>query len=290
MKLNPTIMGQFNLTSLRQAKFTVPFIACLLLSGCASVHQGEGSDPTPGQPVRPDWISEAGITVTDGVTLSMTGCELHYRVYRPTGADPGDLVVVGHGFLRAKERMTGLAHAVAKSGVTTVTLDFCNDRFWNGGHFRNALDLTRVAEALGARRVVYTGFSAGALAALIAARNDTRAIGVVALDLVDAQHLGVRAAASMERPVIGLVGEPSCCNAQNNGLTVYAVSRTSDVKRIVGADHCDFESPTDWLCRLACERGASIKASPRQEILRTTTEAVGSLLPHDQDSPDAGGR
>ncbi len=128
------------------------------------------------------------MVVEDGRVTSPTDCELHYRLYRPLGADPGDLVVIGHGFLRGKERMTGLAHALAKAGIATAALDFCNDRLWDGGHVRNALDMMKVADVLGARRVVYLGFSAGALAALIAGRNDTRAIGVVALDLVDAER------------------------------------------------------------------------------------------------------
>ncbi|WP_295400436.1 alpha/beta hydrolase [uncultured Thiocystis sp.] len=218
------------------------------------------------------------MAVADGVARSRTAGVLRYRIYRPTGADPGDLAVVGHGFLRAKERMAGLATALARSGVIAVTLDFCNDRLWDGGHVRNALAMMAVANALGARRVVYTGFSAGALAALIAARNDRRAVGVVALDLVDAQAMGIRMASGLKRPLIGLVGDASCCNAFQNGLAVYAASPSAVVQRMIGADHCDFESPTDWVCRLTCARGGAISGSPRQDILRSATAAVQSLL------------
>ncbi|WP_242523345.1 alpha/beta hydrolase [Thiocystis minor] len=261
-----------NRTSLRQAKFTALFLACLFVSGCTgqAVRPVGTRDLTSGLP--------AGIVVADGVARSRIACSPSYRVYRPTGAAPGDLAVVGHGFLRAKERMTGLATALAKSGVTTVTFDFCNDRLWDGGHVRNAFDMMAVANALGARRVVYTGFSAGALAALIAARNDRRAVGVVALDLVDAQAMGIRMAAGLKTPLIGLVGDASCCNAFQNGLAVYAVSPSAVVQRMMGADHCDFESPTDWICRLTCARGGAISGSPRQDILRAATAAVQSLL------------
>ncbi|WP_245537281.1 alpha/beta hydrolase [Thiocystis violascens] len=247
-------------------------MACLFVSGCTGqfVRQvGVGGLPS-GRP--------AGIAVADGVVLSRTACALRYRVYRPAGVAPGDLAVVGHGFLRAKERMTGLATALAKSGVTTATLDFCNDRLWDGGHARNALDMMTVADALGARRVVYTGFSAGALSALIAARNDRRAVGVVALDLVDARALGVRMASGLKPPLIGLVGDASRCNASQNGLAVYAASPNAVVQRMIGADHCDFESPTDWVCRLTCARGEASPGSPRQDILRAATAAVQSLL------------
>lgn len=273
MPPHSSIVSQATWTPSRQAKFTALFMACLFVSGCTgqAVRQVGIRDLPSGRP--------AGIAVADGVALSRTACALRYRVYRPIGAAPGELAVVGHGFLRDKERMTGLATALAKSGVTTVTLDFCNDRLWDGGHVRNALDMMTVADTLGARRVVYTGFSAGALSALIAARNDRRAVGVVALDLVDARAMGIRMASGLKPPLIGLVGDASRCNAFQNGLAVYAASPSAVVQRMIGADHCDFESPTDWVCRLTCARGGANPGSSRQAILRAATAAVRSLLP-----------
>jgi pimeloyl-ACP methyl ester carboxylesterase len=159
-----------------------------------------------------------------------------------------------------------------------VTLDFCNARFWDGRHFRNGLDMVRVADALDAKQVVYAGFSAGGLAALVAGRNDPRTLGVVALDLVDAGRLGEGMAAGLDRPLIGLVGDPSPCNAENNGLAVFSATDRSFVERVKGADHCDFESPTDWLCRLVCQRETPDAASPRRDIIAAATDAVVSLI------------
>lgn len=212
---------------------------------------------------------------------------MRYTRYRPADARSGDLVVLGHGFLRGEARMAGLAVALAEAGIPTVTLDFCNDRLWNGNHIRNGLDMMGLADTLGARRVVYAGFSAGALAALVAGRNDPRTLGVVALDLVDADGLGARLAAGLDRPLIGLVGAPSSCNARNNGLGVYAVSQQAVVQHFPGADHCDFESDTDWLCRVFCDRGTSVTV--RRDIMRATVAAVGDLMPPPRDRAHPGG-
>ena len=88
-------------------------------------------------------------------------------------------------------------------------------RFWDGGHEQNGRDMVAVARHLEAQRVVYAGSFAGGL---VAARRDVRALGVVAMDLVDRDGIGVAAATGLKRPLVGLVGDPSRCNARNNGL------------------------------------------------------------------------
>jgi pimeloyl-ACP methyl ester carboxylesterase len=268
-------------------KFTAILCVCLVLAGCfgliardeghASVLDKDVAAALPevsrgGGGARRDWRVETG------VAASATGCALHYRYYRPATAQTDDLVVLGHGFLRSQERMADLAQALADEGIPSVTLDFCNARFWDGRHFRNGLDMIRVADALDAKQVVYAGFSAGGLAALIAGRNDPRTLGVVALDLVDAGRLGEGMAAGLDRPLIGLVGDPSPCNAENNGLAVFSATDRAAVERVTGAEHCDFESPTDWLCRLVCKRDSPDAPSPRRDIIAAATDAVASLV------------
>ncbi len=268
-------------------KFTAIVSVCLVLAGCFGlVARDNGHASALDKEVAealPDVSHASGgerpeRRVETGVVDSATGCALHYRLYRPTTARTEDLVVLGHGFLRSQERMADLAQALAEEGIPTVTLDFCNARFWDGRHFRNGLDMIRVADALDAKRVVYAGFSAGGLAALVAGRSDPRTLGVVALDLVDAGRLGEGMAAGLDRPLIGLVGDPSPCNAENNGLAVFSATDRAAVERVTGAEHCDFESPTDWLCRLVCKRDAPDEASPRRDIIAAATDAVASLV------------
>jgi hypothetical protein len=45
---------------------------------------------------------------------------------------------------------------------------------------------------------------------------------------------------------------------------------------ITGASHCDFEAPTDWMCRLACgDTDASRQSMVRQGLL----DAAARWLP-----------
>ncbi|WP_242482202.1 dienelactone hydrolase family protein [Thiocystis violacea] len=253
--------------------------ACLLVSGCFGGAEQRLQRPiSAASPLTAPGAAAVAVRVQHGTASSPTGCTLHYRLYSTASARPGDLVVLGHGFLRSQARMAGLARALAVAGVSTVTLDFCTDPLWTGRHIRNGLDMMHLAAARGARRVVYVGFSAGGLAALVAGRNDPRAVGVVALDLVDAEDLGVRMAAGLKHPLIGLVGGGSACNAWNNGLAVYAAGREATVERFPGADHCDFESNTDWLCPLVCARGAPASWAVRRAILSAAVTAVTGLL------------
>jgi pimeloyl-ACP methyl ester carboxylesterase len=216
--------------------------------------------------------------IETGTVPSATGCMLVYRLHRPRRGGPRDLVVLGHGFLRSQDRMVDLARHLAHAGVATVTLDFCNPRFWDGRHVRNGLDMIRVADALQAERVVYAGFSAGGLAALVAGRNDPRTVGVIALDLVDTSRIGERMARGLKRPLIALVGDPSPCNANNNGLAVFAATAQAEVERVSGAEHCDFESPTDWLCRLVCRAQPRRVPASRRDIIEAATAAAVDLM------------
>ena len=243
-------------------KFTVLIVACLVLVGCF----GRVLYPSAQPPTATE--SAAQFQIEWGQTLSATGCTLDYAWYRPAAAPVGELVVLAHGFLRNKARLDGLARALAATGLAVVTVDFCNTRLWRGNHARNGLDLIAVANQLNARRVVYAGFSAGGLAALVAAHADPRTLGVLTLDLVDAQGLGQRLAPQLQRPVIGLFGEPAACNAENNGVATLLAAPRAQIERINGASHCDFEAPTDWLCRAVCESEAAASgAAQRQAVI-----------------------
>jgi len=199
-------------------------------------------------------------------------------LHRPERPRTDALVVLAHGFLRDQQHMSGLAAALAESGIPTLTLSFCNSRFWDGRHAQNALDMRQVADAIGARRIVYAGFSAGGLAALIAARNDLRTVGVLTLDLVDQRGLGEEAARGMKAPMVALVGEPAPCNAQGQGLAVTAASPGAEVIPIAGARHCDFESPTDWLCKTVCARPDQGSEGRRRLVIETSVAAIGRML------------
>jgi dienelactone hydrolase len=280
---------QLDLTVVCQLKFTAVLAACLVAGCTGSIAHQTLSEVRTVQPLQPVQVLDAGIGVDHGRLTSRTGCVLTFDRYRPLRPVDGEVVVLGHGFLRTKDQMSGLARALAAAGMTAVALDFCRDARWRGSHVRNGFDMLRVADELKARRVVYVGFSAGGLAALIAGRNDPRALGVVGLDLVDAEAVGRHASAGFQRPLIGLAGEPAFCNADGNGLAVYAANPHARVERVRGADHCDFESPTDRLCRVICGNDTPQPHQARRDIILAAAAAVVSLIRQGRDLPGPGG-
>ncbi len=290
-----------------QTKLRYLLPTLLLLASCSGLLLRPGSDDTA-------TTLPPGVRVIAGSIDSSTGCRLDYRVYVPDGpnaqalanggaadhmdSQADDLVVLAHGFLRSQTQMKGLATSLAASGTRVATLDFCNASPWDGRHAQNGLDMVALARHLDARRVVYAGFSAGGLAAVIAGRADPKGIGIVTLDLVETQGLGVRAAKGLDKPLLALAGEPTNCNALDNGRAVFAATDWARVQRIKGAGHCDFESPTDGLCELVCtdpdaklrtaavDNGArppeiAFGTSARERIIASTKLAVASLLDGD---------
>jgi hypothetical protein len=245
-----------------------------LLGGCPGpLPRPDGTAPVSAmvQPI-PD-----GVSVERGTLDSRFGCRFGYRLYQPKEPASDRLVVIGHGFLRDQDQMTGLAVAAAAAGIPAATIGFCSSRPWRGGHRRNADDMIRLADALDATEVIYAGFSAGALAALVAARNDPRAVGVLTLDLVDAQQIGRNAARGLDTPLVGLQGEPTNCNGQGSGEGVYSVARNGRLRLIDGAGHCDFEAPGDRLCRLICQDPTPDEPSPVEHIIATALAELRSL-------------
>lgn len=252
----------------------VLMVAGVLLEGC----QG------PTRPTALEGVSNVeaatGVVVETGVLASQSGCLFDYDLYRPAGTSGAAQVVLAHGFLRNRERMQDLARALAKAGFATASIDLCNMRPWDGAHEANAADMRLTANTLGRPEVVYAGFSAGGLAALLAASGDPDSLGVVVLDLVDQGALGRQAAADLQVPVVGLFGAPSRCNANGNGLPVLVDVVGVEVERFADATHCDFESPTDNLCRLLCEpndRDPDDAARQRSRVVASTVAAVSKV-------------
>jgi hypothetical protein len=252
-----------------------PLLLLVLLGGCS------------GLLLRPDGAARttpadlpAGVQVAAGQIRSSTGCTIDYQRYRPAAPPPdGDAwVLLAHGFLRSQQRMQGLAAALAADGMQVATLDFCNQKPWAGRHVQNSRDMLALARHLGAERVVYAGFSAGGLAALLAGRADANSIGILTLDLVDAGGLGLGAARQLDKPLVALVGQPTNCNANGNAARVYATTTQARVASIAGAGHCDFESPTDGLCKLVCADPDGTAGTHRQAIIADATAAVSAML------------
>jgi hypothetical protein len=216
------------------------------------------------------------VSTSEGRVPTASGPGVAFTRFRPTNPRAAALVVLGHGFLRDRSRMAGLAEHLASWGLEVVTVDFRHSRPWAGHHDKNAQDMVALAHHLGARQVIYSGFSAGGLSALLAAAADPAAIGYLGLDMVD-DGTGAMAAAGLRFPLHGLVAPPSACNAHGNGLKVFAASaKPSRVVQVADASHCHFEFPMDGRCWLICGKGGQrrSRADIQTSILSLATASL----------------
>ena len=201
-----------------------------------------------------------GIT-TQEYTVDVTNClDMAYTVYTPYADDP-PTIVLGHGFARGPETMTGWAAHFSSWGFEVLLPKLCHYNIFSGvDHAMNGQNLTELVSSHGATKVIYAGHSAGGLASVIAASIDLNALGVVGLDTTDTDGipgvpdlLGQQYAGNMISPGFLIMGEPSSCNAENNSLDLFRIMDGHHAIRVTEADHCDFENPTDWVCESQCE-------------------------------------
>lgn len=264
--------------------------AVALLGGCITPRVHDAAAPAP----------RAGVDsyrLLVGSARSSTGCRYAYRVFTPdaaAGATSVTDVVLGHGFLRDQDTLVELARGLANAGLRAATLDFCAMRPWNGRHPANARELRVMAARLVTidegthgggrpvdrpRGVIYIGFSAGGLAAVLAGSTDPATRGVITLDLVDQDDLALRAVAELDAPLVGLQGPPSRCNADGNGRQAFGARPHAALETVPGASHCDFEAPSGWLCELVCGDGRDDDDTLRAEIVRRVV-TIATRLAH----------
>jgi len=215
-------------------------------------------------------------------TISATNCsDMNYLVYTPVTAVEPPYVVLGHGFARNVDVMIGWARHFASWGVEVILPSLCHYGMFNGvDHPMNAKNMKEIAEHHGATEVVYAGHSAGGLAAIIAASTDDNAIGALGLDATDTEGLfgvpdfiGQTYAINVKSPVFFIRGEPSSCNSDNNGLELFRLTPVHRIIKVVDADHCDFEKPTDFMCEVSCGNN---QASHTDEQVRTVITALST--------------
>jgi dienelactone hydrolase len=197
-------------------------------------------------------------------------------------AGPRPLVVVAHGFWRSRVQMAGWGAHFSGLGYATAVPDL---PAWSD-HARNGRALGALVASLLAHppagsgldhgRVALVGFSAGGLAALLAAADAPHIRVWIGLDPVDRDGLGARAALRFKGTAVILQGEPSACNGQGNasGIAESLGGRVT-VTRIAGATHVDAEWPTTRLARLAC--GGSDERR-RQQFVAIASAALGDAF------------
>lgn len=191
----------------------------------------------------------------------LDGHRVTLDIYPAAGPARG-AAILSHGFTRSRRTLAGHAQALADAGVLALTPDLpCTFDFrCNARALAALVGLLRTSGAFGAPvdGVMLVGFSAGGLSSLLAA-DTTGVVGFVGLDPFDrtmpgeTDRLGLAAASRLRVEALLLRAPPSRCNAEAVaapwGSVLPALWRD---ELIADASHCDFESPTDWMCRLAC--------------------------------------
>ncbi|MFO1394593.1 MAG: alpha/beta fold hydrolase [Steroidobacteraceae bacterium] len=212
--------------------------------------------------------------------LVLAGETTTVDVYAATGAHRDATVVIAHGFTRARHTMAGHARALADAGYAVVVPDlpFLMDSRDNARALRDLLGLIDRG-GLGPlpRRYVMIGFSAGGLSALLAS-DAPGVVGYVGLDPFDRPgHVGLEAARRLQVPAYLLRGPSRACNAYSIAEPwAGALPQLREDRVLPGADHCDFESPTDGLCEFVCGDVHPVEqATVRAFILAAVEDAAG---------------
>lgn len=217
---------------------------------------------------------------TESTTLA--GHELRIDVYQPSSNATAEMAIIAHGFTRSRARHRDLAVALAGAGVTVVVPDLPYVmNHWGNGDAIVELEHTLEAGALGLpplvrSHLVLIGTSAGGLATVLAAAKLPGLAGWVGLDPVDRTYTGINAAEQLTSPAVVLLAEPSSCNLFGSGRSIArAVPGLLRYTLIPGASHCDFEGPTNKLCRVVCgESSSEMQALAREATVGATLEIL----------------
>jgi pimeloyl-ACP methyl ester carboxylesterase len=192
--------------------------------------------------------------------LELAGRQTQVDVSAPVPATgkPRDAVILAHGFTRSRETMAGHAAAISLGGLWAVAPDlpYAVDSRDNARALRDLIAALRGGAAgVPLERFVLVGFSAGGLAAILAA-NSPGVVGYVGLDPFDRPGgVGREAARHLQNPVWLLRGPSSRCNAYAIAEPWVEALPNLVVDRVLPeASHCDFEDPTDRLCEFVCGR------------------------------------
>jgi hypothetical protein len=217
-------------------------------TGVGEDESSEGGQVDPG----PDFRQHGphAVQTETGQAALPTGCSMAHTRFVPEGIAPGGTVILAHGFQGNRASMVGWAEHLASWGLEVFTPDLCHATIFDSDHAQNGADLVALREHLRLREVVYAGYSAGGLAALVATADDRAALAVLGLDMVDNDGLGAAAAPGIVVPAHDIAAEPAMCNSSGNGIAAFEAAPSGRVLRVTEADHCDFQSPGDALCGL----------------------------------------
>lgn len=218
-------------------------------------------------------------------SVALAGEQQAVDVYLPDLEPPAGVAIIAHGFTRSRARHRDLGRALASAGVIAVIPDLPSVMdLWTNGDAIAELAQKLEAGALGlapvARsRLVLIGTSAGGLATVLAAARLPGVAGWIGLDPVDRTGSGTDAASQLTAPAVVMLADPSACNLFASGRSIArAVPHLLRTTLVDGASHCDFEDPTNNMCRALCGTSSSaMQTVIRDETVTTALEMLRSV-------------
>ncbi len=216
-------------------------------SGSSGSSSDTGTPDDPGPDLR---LAGPHPVESSSGSFPTGGCSMAYEIFTPTDEPDAPTVVLAHGFQGNHGSMVDWAEHFASWGLRVVTPDLCHATIVDADHAQNGADLVALAGELAIASPIYAGYSAGGLAAVLAAAQDPATVALVGLDMVDSGGLGAGVADGIAVPAHDITSEAAMCNSTANGVPVFGAMADSHVVRIVEADHCDFQSPGDAFCGL----------------------------------------
>lgn len=200
-------------------------------------------------------LAGTGSALAASLDITLAGRQTQIDVYPPAQPTRGAVVLV-HGFMRTRATMAEHADALARLGVLAVApeMPYWADSRDNARALVDLIGQLRRGEIAGpVDGVVLVGFSAGGLAAILAAATPG-VVGYIGLDPFDRPGgVGLAAAKTLPVPSRLLRAPPSFCNAYSIAAPwAEALPAPTQDRLIEAATHCDFEAPTDRICTLFC--------------------------------------
>lgn len=208
------------------------------------------------------------IEIHNGYFNTMNGDSTEYRLFSPINGPSAPHIIFAHEFVSSHDYLLGLSQHYASWGLKVATMNQLHSSLTDNDPIQDAENLILLSnQILDGGSVIYAGYSAGGLRAIIASALDTNTVAFFGLDMVDIEAIGQSYANELDIPIFGLAGESSACNSQANGIGIYNESVNSKLLRITEADHCDFQSPNSFICTFLCENENNLFSSEEINLL-----------------------
>jgi dienelactone hydrolase len=222
------------------------------------------------------------------VSVRLIGQSVSVDVYRPSEAAPRGIAILVHGFTASRAHHRYLGEGLAASGFVAIVPDLPDfiDASRDAAAIVSLVHMIESGEAgVGVPattrdRLVLVGTSFGGLVTVLAAADLPGLGGWVGLDPVDSMPSAVSEASKLTAPAVVLLGKPSLCNLYGSGSSIArAVPGLLRSTVVQEASHCDFEGPTNSVCRVACGPGSNAtRTLVREEAVRAVAEMLRTPL------------